>query len=95
MRGSGADIGIAWTATSTAASSSTSTAASSRVITWWPAGRGFLKRYPGSRIVHDPRLTWNTIDIVKQFGGEAVMCRSGHAFIKQRMREVDASMAAR
>jgi phosphomannomutase/phosphomannomutase/phosphoglucomutase len=50
----------------------------------------FLKRYPGSRIVHDPRLTWNTIDIVKQFGGEAVMCRSGHAFIKQRMREVDA-----
>ena len=50
----------------------------------------FLKRYPGSRIVHDPRLTWNTLDIVKQFGGEAVMCRSGHAFIKQRMREVDA-----
>ena len=50
----------------------------------------FLKRYPGSRIVHDPRLTWNTIDIVQQFGGEAVLCRSGHAFIKQRMREVDA-----
>jgi phosphomannomutase len=40
--------------------------------------------------VHDPRLTWNTIDIVKQHGGEAVMCKSGHAFIKQRMREVDA-----
>jgi phosphomannomutase len=50
----------------------------------------FLKRYPGARIVHDPRLTWNTIDIVKKFGGEAVLCRSGHAFIKQRMREVDA-----
>jgi len=50
----------------------------------------FLKRFPGARIVHDPRLTWNTIDIVKQHGGEAVMCRSGHAFIKQRMREVDA-----
>jgi phosphomannomutase/phosphomannomutase/phosphoglucomutase len=50
----------------------------------------FLKRYPGSRIVHDPRLTWNTIDIVRQFGGQAVMCRSGHAFIKQVMREVDA-----
>ena len=50
----------------------------------------FLKRYPGSRIVHDPRLTWNTIDIVKRFGGEPVLCRSGHAFIKQRMREVDA-----
>ena len=50
----------------------------------------FLKRYPGSRIVHDPRLTWNTIEIVQRLGGEAVLCRSGHAFIKQRMREVDA-----
>ncbi len=50
----------------------------------------FLQRYPGSRIVHDPRLTWNTIDIVRRCGGEPVMCRSGHAFIKQRMREVDA-----
>ena len=49
----------------------------------------FLKRYPGGRIVHDPRLTWNTIDIVRRCGGEAVLCRSGHAFIKLRMREVD------
>jgi phosphomannomutase len=51
----------------------------------------FLKASPGSRIVHDPRLTWNTIEIVKRLGGEPVMCRSGHAFIKQRMREVDAA----
>ncbi len=50
----------------------------------------FLKRFPGGRIVHDPRLTWNTIDIVRRCGGEPVLCRSGHAFIKQRMREVDA-----
>jgi len=50
----------------------------------------FLKRFPGGRIVHDPRLTWNTIDIVRRCGGEPVQCRSGHAFIKQRMREVDA-----
>jgi phosphomannomutase len=50
----------------------------------------FLKRYPGSRIVHDPRLTWNTLDIVRSGGGEAVLCKSGHAFIKARMREVDA-----
>src|SRR5258708_13852921 len=55
----------------------------------------FLKRYPGSRIVHDPRLTWNTIDIVKKFGGEAVMCRSGHAFLNQPLREVDAVYAGR
>ena len=50
----------------------------------------FLKRYPGARIVHDPRLTWNTLDIVSRCGGQAVLSRSGHAFIKQVMREVDA-----
>ncbi len=49
----------------------------------------FLKREPGARIVHDPRLTWNTIDIVREHGGTPVLCRSGHAFIKQKMREVD------
>jgi phosphomannomutase/phosphomannomutase/phosphoglucomutase len=51
----------------------------------------FLKREPGARIVHDPRLTWNTIDIVRTHGGQAVLCKSGHAFIKQKMREVDAA----
>jgi phosphomannomutase len=50
----------------------------------------FLKRYPGASIVHDPRLTWNTIDIVTRNGGKPVLCKSGHAFIKQKMREVDA-----
>jgi phosphomannomutase/phosphomannomutase/phosphoglucomutase len=49
----------------------------------------FLQRVPGSRIVHDPRLTWNTLDIVAKFGGEAVQSKSGHAFIKAKMREVD------
>lgn len=50
----------------------------------------FLKREPGARIVHDPRVTWNTLDIVRRLGGEPVLCKSGHAFIKQKMREVDA-----
>ncbi|MGH8232238.1 MAG: phosphomannomutase, partial [Steroidobacteraceae bacterium] len=50
----------------------------------------FLRRHRGARIVHDPRLTWNTVDIVQQHGGEPVLCKSGHAFIKQKMREVDA-----
>jgi phosphomannomutase len=50
----------------------------------------FLKAEPGARIVHDPRLTWNTLDIVQRCGGTAVLCKSGHAFIKQKMREVDA-----
>jgi len=49
----------------------------------------FLKNEPGGRIVHDPRLTWNTIDVVRRCGGVPVLSRSGHAFIKQKMREVD------
>jgi phosphomannomutase len=51
----------------------------------------FLRQEPGARIVHDPRLTWNTLDIVQRYGGTAVLCKSGHAFIKQKMREVDAA----
>ena len=50
----------------------------------------FLQRVPGATIIHDPRLTWNTIDIVRQLGGTAVQCKSGHAFIKAEMRRVDA-----
>jgi len=50
----------------------------------------FLRQEPGGRIVHDPRLTWNTLDIVQRCGGTPVLCKSGHAFIKQKMREVDA-----
>jgi len=53
--------------------------------------QGFLEKEPGARIVHDPRLTWNTLDIVRLAGGEPVLCKSGHAFIKQKMREVDAA----
>ncbi|MFT6274364.1 MAG: phosphomannomutase [Halioglobus sp.] len=46
----------------------------------------FLKNQPGSKVVHDPRLTWNTIQIVEGAGGEAVASKTGHAFIKERMR---------
>ena len=49
----------------------------------------FLARHPGSRIIHDPRLTWNTLDIVANGRGEAVQSKSGHAFMKQVMRDVD------
>ena len=48
-----------------------------------------LRGQPGGKVVHDPRLTWNTIEMVKAGGGSAVLSKSGHAFIKQRMREVD------
>jgi phosphomannomutase len=50
----------------------------------------FLKREKGGRIVHDPRLTWNTLDVVATNGGKAVLSKSGHAFIKQVMRDSDA-----
>ncbi len=50
----------------------------------------FLKQNPGAKIVHDPRLTWNTIDIVKSMSGIAVQSKTGHAFIKERMRLEDA-----
>jgi phosphomannomutase len=50
----------------------------------------FLEKSPGSKIVHDPRLTWNTFDLVESAGGEAVQSKSGHSFIKEKMREVDA-----
>lgn len=46
----------------------------------------FLKRHGPARVVHDPRLVWNTIDIVESLGGEAVQSKTGHAFIKERMR---------
>lgn len=49
-----------------------------------------LKQHPGSKIIHDPRLTWNTIEQVEQAGGIAVQSKTGHAFIKERMREEDA-----
>ena len=50
----------------------------------------FVKKQPGAKIIHDPRLTWNTIDIVEANGGKAVQCKTGHAFIKERMRAEDA-----
>lgn len=45
-----------------------------------------LKKHPSEKIIHDPRLIWNTVDIVKQAGGVPVQSKTGHAFIKERMR---------
>jgi phosphomannomutase len=50
----------------------------------------FLKKERGARIVHDPRLTWATLDMIQGLGGKAVMSKSGHAFMKDVMRNVDA-----
>ncbi len=52
--------------------------------------RAFLDKEPGARIVHDPRVMWNTVDVVTAGGGQPVVSRTGHAHLKARMREVDA-----
>ena len=49
-----------------------------------------LSTHPGSAIVHDPRLTWNTIELVSENRGRAHVSKTGHAFIKDKMRELDA-----
>jgi phosphomannomutase len=92
IRASGADLGLAWDGDF------------DRCFFFDELGR-FIEGYyivgllasallrgepPGARIVHDPRLTWNTQEIVRSLGGQTVLSKSGHAFIKQRMREVDA-----
>lgn len=50
----------------------------------------FLQKSPGQKIIHDPRLYWNTEHIVTQHGGVSVLSKTGHAFIKERMRLEDA-----
>jgi phosphomannomutase len=50
----------------------------------------FLKKHPSEKVIHDPRLTWNTIDIVTQAGGIPLQSKTGHAFIKARMRAENA-----
>lgn len=49
-----------------------------------------LQKHPGAKIIHDPRLTWNTVELVEQAGGVPIQSKTGHAFIKERMRNEDA-----
>ena len=51
--------------------------------------KSILKKNPGEKIVHDPRLIWNTVDVVEKAGGTPVVSQSGHAFIKQKMRKIN------
>ncbi|MCF6215511.1 MAG: phosphomannomutase CpsG [Emcibacter sp.] len=50
----------------------------------------FLQKHQGAKIIHDPRVTWNTIDLVTASGGQPIQTKAGHAFIKERMRTEDA-----
>ena len=52
--------------------------------------QAFLEKYPGEKIIYDPRLTWNTVELVEKNGGIPVVSKSGHAFIKEKMREINA-----
>jgi phosphomannomutase len=90
LRKSGADVGIAWDGDYDRCFfyDSKGTFIEGYYIVGLLA-EAFLAKQPGARIVYDPRLTWNTIDTVKRLGGVPVMSKSGHAFIKQKMREVD------
>ena len=53
-------------------------------------GEAFARKFPGAGIIHDPRLTWNTVAAVTGAGGRPIMSKTGHAFIKERMRQEDA-----
>ena len=90
LRRSGADVGIAWDGDYDRCFfyDSKGTFIEGYYIVGLLA-EAFLAKQPGARIVYDPRLTWNTVETVKRFGGVPVMSKSGHAFIKQKMREVD------
>ncbi|MCP4277503.1 MAG: phosphomannomutase [Gammaproteobacteria bacterium] len=91
IRDSGADLGVAWDGDF------------DRCFLFDENG-GFIEGYyivgllaeamlnlnPGGKVIYDPRLTWNTQEIVTAQGGQAIQCKSGHAFIKERMRNEDA-----
>lgn len=50
----------------------------------------FLQKEPGAKIIHDPRLYWNTEAVCQQYSGRPICSKTGHAFIKERMRAEDA-----
>ena len=50
----------------------------------------FLAKEPGGKVVHDPRVIWNTLDVVARAGGTAIQSKTGHAFIKEAMRANEA-----
>jgi len=52
--------------------------------------QSLLAKQPGGKVIHDPRLTWNTIEMIEDAGGIPVLCKSGHAFIKEKMRAENA-----
>ncbi|MDF2927820.1 MAG: algC 2 [Anaerospora sp.] len=91
VRETGADLGIAWDGDFDRCFLFDETG--SFVEGYYIVGllaQAFLTRQPGAKIIYDPRLTWNTVEVIEQFGGIAIQSKTGHAFIKERMRKEDA-----
>jgi len=91
VRHHGADLGIAWDGDFDRCFFFDETGAF--VEGYYVVGllaEAFLRRHGPARIVHDPRLIWNTIDVVQSLGGQAIQSKTGHAFIKERMRRENA-----
>lgn len=92
VRESGADLGVAWDGDFDRCFlfDETGTFIDGEYIVGLLA-TAFLEKEPGAKIVHDPRVVWNTRSIVADKGGEAVVSKTGHAFVKATMRRVDAA----
>ncbi len=55
--------------------------------------QSILAKEPGGTVIYDVRASWAVPETIERAGGHPVVNRVGHAFIKQRMREVDAVFA--
>jgi phosphomannomutase len=55
--------------------------------------QGVLEKEPGATVIYDVRASWAVPETIERAGGTAVVNRVGHAFIKERMREVGAAFA--
>jgi len=91
VRAAGADFGVAWDGDFDRCFFFDSTGAfidGAYVVGL--LAQAFLAKEPGATIIHDPRIIWNTQEIVARAGGRAVQSPTGHAFVKQAMRDENA-----
>jgi phosphomannomutase len=91
VRAAGADVGIAWDGDFDRCFffDETGSFIDGEYIVGLLAA-SFLQKSPGETIVHDPRVTWNTVDLVTGLGGRPHQARTGHAYVKAEMRATNA-----
>ncbi len=91
IKSSGADFGVAWDADADRCFFFDETGRFlSGYFTTAILAELFLKRYGPSKVLVDSKLNWATMDVVKKYGGEALMTRTGHSFYKAKMIELGA-----